>query len=56
MDRRIKIGLVILGSVAVAGGVGYLIYRQVKKSKKQQEELEAKEKKEKDNIADIQES
>jgi hypothetical protein len=56
MDRRIKIGLVILGSVAVAGGLGYLIYRQVKKSKKQQEQLEAKEKKEKDNIADIQES
>ena len=55
MDRRIKIGLIILGSVAVAGGVGYLIYQQVKKSKKQEKELQEKENKEKENIADIEE-
>ena len=41
MDRRIKIGLIILGSVAVAGGISYLIYRQVKKAKKQQADIEA---------------
>jgi len=53
MDRRIKIGLIILGSVAVAGGISYLIYRQVKKAKKQQADIEAKEKKEKQNIQTI---
>ena len=53
MDRRIKIGLIILGSVAVAGGISYLIYRQVKKAKKQQADIEAKEKKEKENIQTI---
>jgi len=53
MDRRIKIGLIILGSVAVAGGISYLVYRQVKKAKKQQADIEAKEKKEKENIQTI---
>jgi hypothetical protein len=56
MDRRIKIGLTIFGSLAVAGGIGYLIYRQVKKSKKQQSEIEAKEQKEKENIQTIQQN
>ena len=53
MDRRIKIGLTIFGSLAVAGGIGYLIYRQVKKAKKQESEIEAKEQKEKENIQTI---
>jgi len=53
MDRRIKIGLVIFGSVAVAGGIGYLIYRQIKKAKQQAKELKEKEEKVEQNIADI---
>jgi len=56
MDRRIKIGLTIFGSLAVAGGIGYLIYRQVKKAKKQESEIEAKEQKEKENIKEIEQN
>lgn len=54
MDRRIKIGLIILGSVAVAGGVGYLIFRQIKKAKQQEKELKEKEEKIEQNIQQIQ--
>lgn len=56
MDNRIKTGLIIFGSVAVASGLGYLIYVQIKKSKKQKKELEDKEKKEKENIDRIEQN
>lgn len=40
MNKGLKITLIVAGSLAVAGGIGYAIYRSVKKKKEQKEELE----------------
>ena len=56
MDNRVKVGITIFVSLAVAGGLGYLVYRQVKKAKKQQDEILKKEKKEQENIDKIEQN
>lgn len=52
MNKGLKITLIVVGSLAVAGGIGYAIYKKVKNKKKEKEEVE-KELKETQELEEI---